>query len=427
MMNKSKSILSRRAISVPLLSIITALTILGALTYGYSITREKEWFARLETIGHTYSRLIIRITDVTLEGKPIEDTSNLILIIHNFTDLPSTPIYQGKFKPRLEFPIFVRLLRLRRGESLIPIITPPHCYVITLIYYDGMKVYDGVSMLDILPNKPIIEKQVKIDLKEVPKPKVSASSHTPSFGLGLTHALNFKQGSGVREEWDYEYAWTSVLELHSVEGSKVYAKFNEGSLLYLQLQRRRWYNSPTPPEDLKWDDIGAKSTKVTITRTTGYAMDGAHYTVQVYVRYYYERWKYYIDPTAGIIMYEEWIIPEVADLSKGFKYITGTKTCHCGSVSGNVIRIGSIVGESVYFTIAGTKGYYWTPGAKVFFTISYPGIPFFTLGAEIYVERRYSQGIQIIVEVTENRYSESLYGYDAGTNWATVYLAWVFD
>jgi len=416
-----------RAISIPILSILTALTILGVITANYYTINEKDWFARLETTGRAYSQLIIEIVDVTLDGKPVDDTSKLIMVVHNFTSLPSTLLYQGKFKPKLQFLIFVKLLRLRRGESLIPVVTPSHCYAITLIYYNGKEIYDGVVMLNIIPNMPTIKKKVAVNLNRASIPKTSSScSGLPFETISVPTALA-RQGSGVREEWDYEYAWTSVLELHSTSDSKVYAKFNEGSLLYIQTLRRRWYNSPTPPEGLAWDDVGAKSSKVTITRTTGYATDGAHYTVQVYVKYYYERWKYYVDPSAGIIMYEEWVIPEEADSSKGFRYITGTKTCYCGSVSGNSVRIGSIVGESVHFTLAGTRGYYWTPGAKVFFTVSYSGIPSMTLGVELYVERHYSQGIEIIVEITQNHISESLYGYDAGTNWATVYLAWVAD
>ncbi|MCD6096254.1 MAG: hypothetical protein J7J99_06815 [Thermoprotei archaeon] len=213
--------------------------------------------------------------------------------------------------------------------------------------------------------------------------------------------FSFRERSSLREYWDYKYGFTKVAEVYSIQGSRAKIVFEEGSCVKVQELRRRWYNSPEPPEDLQWDDLGAKSVQVMSDMSSGWFENGEHATILLRIKYYYERWKYYyVDPTAGIIMYEEWVIPDKA--LGPVSYTNGVKTCHCGAVSGNAYIIGNQEGVYRSFQLAGTDGYYWSPAVTVGFTVSYPTKEV-TLGVQIKAERHYAGAVKIYVEVTEDR------------------------
>jgi len=170
----------RRAISLPLVAILIATGILTYHTYNREVIDKKTWLAELETKGYSYSTLTITIDKVLLEGKPFYETSKLIMIVHNFTKCPSVLLYHGKFKSKLTFKIFVKLVKLRPIEGgVVPIVTPVHNYAITIIYWNGKELYDAVAVVEVVPNEPVLVKTVSFNLTKTPK---VATESTPSFG-----------------------------------------------------------------------------------------------------------------------------------------------------------------------------------------------------------------------------------------------------
>ncbi|RLF15036.1 MAG: hypothetical protein DRJ66_04975 [Thermoprotei archaeon] len=161
---------SRRVISIPLVAIVVATTILGVDIYRSKTLSDKVWLTELSTKGYSYSYLIIKIDKVLVEGKPIPDKGKLIMVIRNFTKCPSTLLYQGKFKTELKYRIFVKLVKLlKEGKEYIPVVTPIHNYAITIMYWDGKELYDGVVVLEVEPREPVIVKNVVVNLTRTPK------------------------------------------------------------------------------------------------------------------------------------------------------------------------------------------------------------------------------------------------------------------
>jgi hypothetical protein len=280
-----------------------------------------------------------------------------------------------------------------------------------VVVIDTQRQIAGSAVVSVIPNKPMINKAIRIEMCRIRMDK-SDSNHITMDGGG---------GYSILEQYKNDIQGnTKIAYLHSVYNERTNMIFQPNSIVYIQSKARF---DTTEPLTTQWQDNGAVATPALNYAgtgfNTGYIENGTSMMAVGDVRYVYERYKYVVN---GYVYYWEHVYPERMYGST----LESLGSPNLSTMSGKSTSVGSQPGASNQFPLSGEPQYYFTPAVVISFGASY-GESGGTVGISIAlsVQRHYAQKVLVNVIITGSNGGKTLYGFDANTNWGETYFIWV--
>ena len=297
----------------------------------------------------------------------------------------------------------------QKGRPIYHYIFIPRHFEIVVMSPD--KGLIGSRIVSVIPNKAFMPINVKIIMHKA-KFKKESGIHPMEYGGGSTTIVDYKTFNRK----------TKIAFVYSVPGEETWIEFKRDSTAYIQSKFRTSPND-TPPTG-EWYDGGAVATPSDTNCTPGDVRNGDKCLILGKVAYVYEREKTVAYTNAGtFVTYRETVYPshilDIYDDHSG-AYIPPQPS----AIKGNKKQVGHRPGEKKMFPLGGVSVYY-IPAVTLNFGVSY-GDGGGTVGVSVtlMLQRRYSQNAVIWSKVLTTRLYETVYAYDNGTNWGSIYFKW---
>ena len=354
--------------------------------------------------GRSMGIITIRVHPVDGNGSPVSD--DFMVYLHNFTDyaskIHSERIYIGR--P----PVSVKVWRLLDNSNK----WKEHVFTIVLV---GSK-YGGATHFRVRPEKPIVVIDIKVVVHKLPKPSPILGALIMSEQNTLIHS-ELKEGL-VGEATEL----TNAVQLHTIPGITARVHFYSGNYLYFsQKYRYIWWD--TLYDQLvgvgSWQTAGDVATICNNNVATGSISNGVKRWVKVNVHYRLERWL--VQRAQQYFEYYELVTPV------SFGGWNWGATISCSLCEGKPTGLYNEYprGTSIPFEIIMGSGKHEIEsfGAKVSFTVEYGPV---SVTVEVWKEISKGDAVKkpAIEVVNVDWKSDTLYVFDAGTNFKVIHFTW---
>ena len=365
--------------------------------------------------GKSKALVTFRVSAVDEEGRLVSD--RFTVYVHNFTEYwgkqGSERVYAGPLQP---IPLKIWRLLNRFNEWM------EHEYTIVLW---GER-YFGAKLVRVKPEKPLLTVDVEVPVSEV---KASASGRVGSLAPGARASSSASSAcipcSGPPGYYTtVKTELTNAVQLHTIPGVEAYISFKGGNYLFFdQRVRHLWlYYDPyagtccfEPGSD--WQTTGPKETICANDVNTSPIADGAKKWVRVYVNYRYELWPAETAPAYG---YYEILTPVTFG---GWSWGSDISCSLCGGKpSGSYYGYPRGTPMPIAIALGGINQVEaW--GANVTVQAIYGPVTV-TVNVWYRVERGEAGEPLKVVISRINWQADTLYAFDAGTEWKVVHLTW---